>query len=202
MNNIKMKTMQFFVFFCICWVSVKTAYAQEFKYEILKGGKSIGNMQISQKRVGKNLELAMKFNAEIDLLFKNMLIEGYENASFYGGKLQRSSILRKVNGRIKADIQTQWTGKEYINTRSGKSNILPLKPIEMHLLSLYFHEPKDGSLVYSDGFAQLLKIQKDGQTYELKLPNGKENIYTYKNGICTKIMIKSAYYAVRLRKIP
>ena len=202
MNNIKMKTIQFFMSFGICWISVTNVSAQEFNYEVLKGGKSIGSMQVSQKQTGKSLDLALKFNAEVDLLIKDVLIEGYENASFHEGKLQRSSVLRKVNGRIKEDIQTQWKENEYINTRSGKSSVLSLKPIEMHLLSLYFHEPKDGSLVYSDSFTNLLKIKKDGKAYELKLPNGKENIYTYNNGICTKVIIKTAYYAITLHKIP
>jgi hypothetical protein len=57
--------------------------------------------------------------------------------------------------------RNQMDGEQDIRlTNAGKYSTLDLKPIETHLLSLYFYEPKNESLIYSDSFPGLLKIEK------------------------------------------
>jgi hypothetical protein len=195
-----MKTKLFTTAFLICSAFAHTLIAQQFNYEVQRNGKAIGSMQITRVQAGQNIEMSLKFKAEVDLLLKEILVEGSENANFYEGKLQRSSVVRKINGRIKTNIETKWMENRYMVTNAGKYSTLDLKPIETHLLSLYFYEPKNESLIYSDSFPGLLKIEKNQGGYRLVLPNGNENMYTYKNGICIKALFKSAYYTITLQK--
>ncbi|MBC8986810.1 hypothetical protein H9X96_13600 [Pedobacter sp. N36a] len=176
--------------------------AQQLNYEVLRNNKKIGNMQVARTQHEQNLQINLQFKAKMSLPLKDIVIEGIEKAIFFGGKLTQSTAYRKVNGQTKTDIETKWVDNKYRITNAGKSSSADLKPIRLHLLSIYFIEPKNDTLVYSDSFQRLLLIQKDqGMSYKLALPNGNVNLYTYKNGICTKVVIQSTFYTITMQKL-
>jgi hypothetical protein len=53
---------------------------------------------------------------------------------------------------------------------------------------LYYHEPIGKKLIWSDSFGKFLPIRLSGNhRYELILPDGKKNFYTYNYGICSMV---------------
>jgi hypothetical protein len=82
LNLFKMKTKLFTTAFLICSAFAHTLIAQQFNYEVQRNGKAIWSMQITRVQAGQNIEMSLKFKAEVDLLLKEILVEGSENANF------------------------------------------------------------------------------------------------------------------------
>ncbi|TSD64040.1 hypothetical protein FFF34_015915 [Inquilinus sp. KBS0705] len=183
-------------------LATTSAFAQEqtTKYNVMRGGKVIGHLDLYQKRNGDDVYLKMISEVKVKFIF-SVKVDCNEESLFQNGKLINSRVLRKVNDKQKADRQTRAVGDGYQTLAEGKTGeqVTP-KAINANLMLLYTHEPENNTQVYSDNFQQFLKVKQTGNhVYRIDLPDGNYNYYSYTNGICSKVDIHHSLYTIQIQ---
>jgi hypothetical protein len=158
----------------------KQVNQQQFK--VVMQGKNIGMLSTSQIIENSRITYLLHSSVKLEVLVKVSITENISDA-FEHDVLVKSIQKRTVNDKVKSDniLQKNETGYQLINT-SGEITQLTAS-ITQSILSLYYEEPTDGDLVYSENFQQILPVQKIGQgKYCLELPNGNTSTYIYEKG--------------------
>ena len=121
-----------------------------------------------------------------------------ETASYENGVLMHSTFYQKQTGSGVNNKSTTASGNFYKVTSNGESKMANFGPIHFGMLMLYTHVPDTLHKIYSGNFQQMLDINKvEENKYKLMLPDGKHNVYSYKNGICVKVEIVRALVSLQ-----
>jgi hypothetical protein len=173
---------------------VVIAQQQQLHYKVMRNGTETGWVQLSRNTSGNITLINMRseINVRVIRLFK---IISTEFAEFREGRLIHSYVFRKMNETVKANTHTRLNGNAYEIENAGGKKMLNITPVSSTVLSLYFGEPVNRQLVYSDSQQQLAKVEKTGPgIYNLLLPDGNRNEYYYTNGICARVRIVTTFY--------
>jgi len=169
------------------------------RYNVLHSGKVIGHLDFYQRYTGDDVYLKMISEVKMKFIF-SISVNCNEESVFQRGRLISSHVLRKVNGKEKANRQTRAVNNGYQTWAEGKSGQIIQKDIRNNLMLLYSHEPADNAQVYSDNFQQFLTVKQTGShVYLINLPDGNYNYYTYTNGICSKVEVHHSLYTIQIQ---
>lgn len=171
---------------------------QQAHYYVFKSNKVIGHMWCSRLEKNDIVEYTTESNVNISLLV-DISIYNKVHSSFINGVLHIGTMQRKVNGKQKADTHIEWNKDKYLITTTEDSNELKLK-IYFTTGCLMYVEPEHVKEIYSENFRQFVTIQQIApHKYALHLPDGKDNYYTYKNGVCVEVEVPTALATVFIR---
>jgi hypothetical protein len=195
-SNIMVAVTLVILLFIATAVSGQTnATVHQLKYAVMRNGAEIGWICLSKSEADNQSTIRLTSEVSVRLLFK-FTVKANEQAEFSNGKLVHSYIYRKMNGNVKADRHTRFTGNGYeVSDPSGKKE-LNLNYVNYNMNCLYFQEPVGIAQVYSDNFQQFVPIEKKPEGYYIvKLPDGNSNQYYYKNGVCVAVHVNHTWYA-------
>src|SRR5262245_15015661 len=108
----------------ILLVITATAFGQTItstlKYTVYRNGDEVGWINLSKLDAGNHSTINLSSEISVRFLFK-FTAKAKERAEFMNGKLMHSYIYRKMNGNVKADKHTTFTGCQYeVEEASGK----------------------------------------------------------------------------------
>ncbi|MFT3747147.1 MAG: hypothetical protein QM768_02485 [Agriterribacter sp.] len=175
--------------------------AQTLKYDIIRSGKVVGTMDASMIKNNTNVEYMTESKINMTMLVS---VDVYNKVSglFVNGVLHKGGITRKVNGSTKANVQITLDKGKYLINESG--NVSSMQAVIKYTTAcLMFTEPVNNKQVFSEVFRKFLEIKKLSEhKYALRMPDGYQNIYTYKDGYCIEADVRSsiADLTIRLRK--
>jgi hypothetical protein len=65
---------------------------------------------------------------------------------------------------------------------------------------LYHYEPQNKSSIFSERLGAYVPIKATGTSvYEMRQPDGKTNVFTYRNGICTEMQTEMMASRVKFK---
>ncbi|MEM8938862.1 MAG: DUF6134 family protein [Bacteroidota bacterium] len=163
------------------------AFGQVLHYDVVKGNKKLGNMTV--KRTVSQNGTYYEINSEVTFRILFSFTVEYESTSEYKyGQLIKEYTHNQLNGSTQKKSTIWFDGEKYVLDLDGiRFNEKP--PITYSVGAIYYEEPNDGEKVYSPQFGEYLTFERVGEhNYEMKSPDGL-NVYTYKNGICTKVRV-------------
>jgi len=171
-------------------------------YDVIVAGRTIGSLRVFDYDVKNQVE-----THRIESDFKILFYKGKfsTQTSYVQGQLVSAVSAHEVNGDLKEKTQTKSSVKSlYEILFSGEdAEDKPRKefnsPINNTVTSLYYKEPINISQVYSERYGQMCSVKKisDGN-YGVSLPDGKQGIYTYKNGLCREVKTDLAGFKLRI----
>ena len=171
-------------------------------YDVIVAGRTIGSLRVFDYDVKNQVE-----THRIESDFKILFYKGKfsTQTSYVQGQLVSAVSAHEVNGDLKEKTQTKSSVKSlYEILFSGEdSDDKPRKefnsPINNTVTSLYYKEPVNISQVYSERYGQMCSVKKisDGN-YGVSLPDGKQGVYTYKNGLCREVKTDLAGFKLRI----
>ncbi len=177
------------------------AQQQTHHYTVSYKGKNVGAMYLTQIQSGDELSVKVTSNIQMNMLM-SIKVNVAEESSYKQDKLIYSSVYREVNGKQKANRQTKYSNGCYEIITEGKRSILNKTCIQYNLVRLYCKEPVGFTQVYSDAFQQFLDLKELGtHKYRLKLPDGNYNVYSYQNGICSKVDVHNTFYTIQMQLV-
>lgn len=160
--------------------------AQKLKYKIRMKDDEVGIM--TAVRTGKTKQ---KIELESNISFQKLItiqLHYRMEASYENNVLLLSSTIQQANGKEMANTTTKKTESGYTITTTKGTSTVTEKQILFNLCKLYFEEPKGVKQVWSDTYGEMLAIKAVGPgKYELTLPDGNKNYYSYHKGICTMV---------------
>ena len=175
---------------------VLNAQEQKNEYKVIFRGDSVGTVQLCKNKTGDNVSLKLVSDVRIHFFIK-VIVLCDEISSFQNGRLIYSNVSRIVNGKEKAAKQIKAIGNTYEATSFGKTVPSTIKSIDYNLNMLYFQEPFNKQIVYSDNFQEFVNVEQVAEhRYKIVLPDGNYNYYTFRDGICSMVELHHSFYTV------
>jgi hypothetical protein len=183
-------------------VLMLTAARGQNVYDVIVAGRTIGSLKVFEEKGKDNTE-----THRIESAFKIMFYKGTYSTqtSYVQGKLVSASCSHHVNGDLKEKTLTKSSTKSlYEVLFSGedsedKPSIVLNSPINSTITGLYYKEPININEVYSERYGKMCSIKKLSEgKYGVLLPDGKQGIYSYKNGLCREVKTDLAGFKLRI----
>ncbi|SKB83154.1 hypothetical protein SAMN05660293_02451 [Dyadobacter psychrophilus] len=199
-NRQKMRVSGYLVF-GILFISASLARAQNV-YDVIVAGRTIGSLKVFDD-IGKDNSEQHRIESD----FKVMFYKGKYStqANYSDGKLVSATCAHHVNGDLKEKTLTKSAAKSsYEVLFSGedgedKPKLSFNTPISETITGLYYKEPINISEVYSERYGKMCSVKKLSEgKYGVTLPDGKQGIYSYKNGLCREVKTDLAGFKLRI----
>ena len=195
---------QFFLF-GVFLANPKSMLAQQSEksqvYEIYRGNDKIGQVVAITVSDGKKKFIRIETHIDVRVLF-TVKVDVVVKNNFVDEVLSEASVRRVINGSVKINNTIIRSEKRYQMVNMDKDTTFYNGTIGKCVSQLYFEEPVNLSSIFSEAFLKPVPIAKTGaSTYELKLPDGNVNHYTYVNGVCTTVTIETSMATVKLRLV-
>ena len=176
-------------------------FSQKLTYQIFMGHDSIGLLLAEHKVIAGNHHYELKSNMTVDNVV-TVEIQYILTAIYDKDKMLNSFTEQNINGRIRVSSTVKWDGNMYLVQTLEKRDKIKNGLITFNLATLYFKEPVGIKKVYSDTHGSFLNIKPSGpHQYELVLPDGKRNRYTYQFGICKGVEVNQLFSKVYFKLV-
>lgn len=156
---------------------------QVLRYDVIRNDKVIGHMESVQKLRGNSTEYHTESSVHVNLVVTLSIytrVTGY----FQNGYLVSGSAIRKVNNSTRVNTRISLQKDRYLIEDEDHRSELREK-ISYTSACLMHIEPKGMNRLFSEAYRKFIPIKElRPHYYELQLPDGNRNYYTYSNGIC------------------
>lgn len=182
-------------------ISVSLLQAQNLTYAVLLRDEQVGTLHVKRTITKDQTDYKLESTIKVEKII-NMLVEYQMNATFVHGILKKSITLQKSNGKVNTYTRTTHAGSYYqVELLNGKRK--EKEQIDFNLCTLYFQEPAGKKRIWSDSYGTFIRVRPVGpHRYELLLPDGKKNYYTYHFGICSMVETEQMFSKITFRLIP
>jgi len=195
---VKISIQRIFISFLFLSSLLSMGQNSKLNYKVVRNGNNIGWLRLEKNTDGNKSDLQLISEVKTKIVFP-IKISSKESSTFENGKLIHSSQLRKTNGNIKLNKQTNFVKNVYEVSENGEKEKLPIPYIESNLLTLFFQEPTNLKPVYSDKMQRFIRIAKtDDGGYRMVFDKGSSNCYYYKDGVCIKVKIEHSFYTAEI----
>lgn len=170
------------------------AQQQSLHYTIQRNGKKVGDLDFQQVRAGVRTTYNLQSRAKLTMVL-SIDVQAMEQSVYENDVLQSSSLVRRVNGREKANKQIRNNGKGLTVTEDGSQRELKNYVVKFSTHCLYTVEPIIYTNVFADNYQQFLPIEKMADHhYRVTFPDGNSNEYFYEKGVCRMVKVKSRLF--------
>lgn len=175
------------------------ADVDHFTYEVTIDGKTIGTYVVNKTVVGNSETFRVETETSAGLIGK-MSHKFVMRSSFDEKKLVASDLKTWVNNDLESSTSLKWNGQRYVKQQGEKLSEIACAVAEYSSASLFFEEPTDRSELFHEKFGQELPVVVVGDhQYEIKLPNGGVERYSYDNGRVSEVEIIKTFTTIKLR---
>ena len=181
-------------------VASLSAHAQTLIYDVVKGGEKIGELKALKNTEGRVTKYALTSKVTVSI-FIDVVIESAFKSTYKSGYLYSGSTTNKRDGKVKEYNTLEWNGEAYDISQNGNMMTFATpKKIFYSLNAMYFKEPSRSGRIFSERYGKYLMLKKVGShKFELDVPGGGSNVYSYKNGICTHVLVDHFLATVEFR---
>lgn len=175
--------------------------AQTLYYKIVWKGDSIGFLSADQDKTEERIHYVIESKASFWVLRRFNLNYFYESivsdsvmtfaqTSYHlNKKLKSSSSVNKLASGYKILVDGEVTENNY-------------QAISHNITSVYHSPPLFSTQIFSERFGVFCTWKRLSPTkFELTKPDGRTNIYEYKNGICDKVMVNNRFTTFSFERV-
>jgi hypothetical protein len=170
-----------FVFSCLFGFAQK----KEIVFNVFFKDKNIGTIHAVKEVTGTKVINDLKTNTDAKVFMMSIHVESEVSAIKEKGGLVQGTAYRHAN-RGSEDVHakvTRLADKTYQTVKNGKTAKIENKLIDVCVVDLYHQEPKGLSAVFSNMYADFLKVKALGSgKYQVTTPDNKDTFYQYQNG--------------------
>lgn len=173
------------------WVYGKNSSPDHLTYEVIRNNKVIGVMRSARIQKGTLTEYVTESSVHVSIVV-DLAIYTKVTGIYNQGQLISGSVLRKVNNSTRVNSRIHWSQDVYKIEDDGKQ--LEIREKIRYASSCLMHvEPVGLTQIYSEANKQMIPIrQLKPHQYELQLPDGNKNFYTYADGICVAAEVNTS----------
>ncbi len=153
-------------------------------YEVVRNGDVIGDLYATKTPTGAGIDYSTESTVKVKMLMTFSLYSKVTGL-FRNGVLVNGSALRTVNGKARVKTTILWNTNKYVIHEDDEREEI-MQDITYTTARLYHDEPTGIKNIFSENFRKFIPLKEiRPHYYELKLPDGNSNFYSYANGICT-----------------
>jgi hypothetical protein len=164
--------------------------AQQINYDVYLNEKQVGSLSAKRSTKDELINYWIESDVNFRFIFKMNMNYTFETV-FQNDMLIRAFTKNVVNDDEKSSSKVTWNGKFYQMEVKNEQTVLKNTRITYSMAMLYFREPRNVSQVFSERYARFLAIKPlKEHYYELTMPDGKKNFYSYANGLCQLVEVQ------------
>jgi hypothetical protein len=167
------------------------------QFDVLLDEEKVGSLSAFEKTDGTSVTYSLESDVKAGWLISIHIREEMLEV-FSGSQLRKSSITRTIDGHVRENNTAHWDGNRYILQNKKKEVKYLDQPITASALSLYFSEPVQVPLIYSQHHQLILPITAIGSHgYKVVQPNGYMTIYQYAGGQIISVESESSWGRIK-----
>ncbi|MBY0426035.1 MAG: hypothetical protein K2Q22_10395 [Cytophagales bacterium] len=172
-------------------------------YDVFVDRKLIGQMEAIKEVRNDTTKLCIRSNIKTRVLTFDVEINSVLETTSKGkvllmGKNNQQSNQEEAN--ISSEVRKNGNDAYWV-TKNGRSRTIQVSQILGTLTDMYFGEPNNAYLVYSVADADFLRLTPKGNgEFELQLPNGRRNLFTYSKGLLVEMEAPIGFGSVVIRR--
>ena len=164
---------------------VAVAQKKEIVFNVAFKDKNIGTIHAVKEVSGTKVSSDLKTNTDAKVFMMSIHVESEVTAVKENGVLVQGTAFRHAN-RGSEDVHAKVTkvaDKTYQAVKNGKTTKIENKLIDVCVVDLYHQEPKGLNAIFSNMYADFLKVKALGAgKYQVTTPDNKDTYYNYQNG--------------------
>jgi hypothetical protein len=163
------------------------AKVNQHTYDVSLDGRPIGTYHVNRTDIGEASTFRVETSTAAGLIrpieHKFVMMSSYNDS-----KLISSDMKTWVNQELESSTLIQWDGSQYIKQEGELLTEICCEAVDFSSATVFFAEPSDRTKVFYEKYGKDLNVEKtDSHTYEVKLPNGGVEKYTYSKGEVTEV---------------
>ncbi len=175
-----------------------SATVKDFNYNVSLDGRPIGTYSVSKTEVNGTANFRVETYTSAGLIRKSehrfVLLSSFENS-----KLIASDMKTWVNQKLESSNVIHWDGNQYVKQNGEELTEICNELVTYSSACVYFEEPKDRSTLFYEKYGKDLEVADLGNhQYEVELPNGGVERYTYENGEVVKVEFVQSFATITL----
>ncbi|HNP17232.1 MAG TPA: hypothetical protein PKL31_02255 [Fulvivirga sp.] len=178
------------------------AWGQKSTYTITAAGKEIGHISTVLVKSGNTETYKVVSEVNFKVLWNHYNRKTDNLAIFENGILQKSHSGIYMDHELEDSASMVLNNNKYSCFRyPDKTTIFSDSLLQFTSVKLYYTEPIGYEKIYSERFLDYCRVEKLGNhKYKIFLPNGKQNIYTYVDGILTEVFVDRTWFNLRFQR--
>lgn len=164
----------------------------QLHYEVIRNGDVIGDLFATKSSTGGTMNYSTESTVKIKMI---MTFSMYSKVtgSFRNGMLMKGSAIRTVNGKTRVNTTISREANHYVVHEDDESEEIT-ENITYSTARLYHDEPAGIKIVFSENFRKFIPLREvRPHYYELMLPDGNSNFYTYSHGVCSAAEVNTNF---------
>lgn len=188
--------------FFLCFTGFANIAAQtSYKFSIRALGSNVGEINVKRTVTNGIENIEIKSTAKANMLVKKVDYVSTVKSTYKEGVMLFGSGKNEENGEVENYCTTKKNGSSYEIVADGENRTLS-SDIKFSVSSLYFHEPKGLTKIYSEVWGQYLDLKDNGDgSYALTLPKGGKTVFYYKEGEMTYFTNDSKVGKIKMTRL-
>lgn len=167
-------------------------HAQDLKFSIVKGKKSLGELHVSRNSSDEGFDINIRSQVKFWFFGTRRVLYTIKNR-FYSKRLISASSKSTLNNKTRHEtsITDEDIRYKFCDVYEEETSYCDTSSIHYTIAYMYFKEPKNISKVYSERYLEYLPIEKmEDKRYKVTLPNGTKNYFIYdENGLTKEVEV-------------
>ena len=177
-----------------------TTQVSDFRYDVSLDGQPIGTYTVNKTTVGEAETFRVETTTAAGLISR--MKHRFVMLSSYNQKNLVSADMKTwVNDRLESSAVIHWDGNQYVMQHGEKLEEICLGMVNYSSACVYFKEPIDRTSLFYEKYGTELTVKTIAEhQYEISLPNGGVERYTYKDGQVSEVQFVQSFATITLRK--
>lgn len=180
------------------------AQKQEILFDVMFKDEKVGVLRAQETKSESTSLKLLTTETSTTFLFIPIHMESEVSTTQKNGTLIKGTAYRNAS-RKSSDVIATVTKiglRLYQRERNGVKDKIKNQRITFCVVDLYFKEPVEITKVFSNMYAQTLKLKRmDNGVYQLITPDNNNSLYTYRNGELISIEVDTPVGKVMTRRI-
>jgi hypothetical protein len=175
------------------------AYNEKYVYDVFIDGTPVGSYNVDRTELNGTEHFHVETVTIAGLLrpdeHRFSMLSSYDDT-----KLVASDIKTWINQKLESSSVIHWDGKEYLYQADGELQKLGSNSVTFSSASMFFTEPVNESQLFYERYGKFLKLKHLGDhCYEVTLPNGAKERYTYFDGEVVQMELVQSFTKMTMK---
>ena len=176
-----------------------SAEVVSLNYEVLCDGRPVGVFKVNKTEIDGTSNFRVETIMAAGLIrrdeFRSVMLSSYEDS-----KLIMSDLKSWVNNELESSSVIHWDGNQYVKQDGEQLMEICADMVTYSSACVYFQEPLNRTTLFYEKYGQELDVTPlSDSVYEVVLPNGAKERYTYHNGEVSMVEFVQSFATITLR---
>ncbi|MDP6908442.1 MAG: hypothetical protein QF371_03000 [Flavobacteriales bacterium] len=176
-----------------------TAINENHNYDVFIDGRPIGTYQVDKTELNGTENFRVETNTAAGLIRRDehrfVMLSSYDDS-----KLIASDLKSWMNDRLESSSLIHWDGMQYVKQTGDDLRAIYESQISYSSACMFFEEPVGRTSLFYEKYGKNLEVTDlGGHRYEVTLPNGGKERYSYFDGEVMTVEFVQSFATITLR---